>query len=74
MQAKHGIRPKELDEVPDFPTDIGFIWRWYMDMQTLSPLTHSEIRSWSENMHTPLQPDEITLIRELDALYWNAVR
>lgn len=65
-----GRKPKELEEQPDFPEELRYIWEWYLEIRTGDPLTFTEIKSWAELTHQPLLVWEVDLLRTLDRIYW----
>jgi hypothetical protein len=64
--------PQQLNDAPEPPEDILYVWEWWKDIFTGERLMWAEINSWSQL--TGIRPSgvELELIRALDAIYWRA--
>ena len=69
--------PKALIPPTEFPEDIGHIWliflelserRGYSQVGSL-PITYSDIFHYKEVTGTPISPNEVKTILELDRIY-----
>ena len=70
-----GKKPAALKEVVAPPDEIMYLWGWYRDMAAGSErLSYSEILSWSQLYHIRLLAIEVDVIKNLDLIYWSALR
>ena len=71
-----GIRPPDLDG-PAIPHNVAHVWGWFRELNQartsngfgMNPLTYSEIEAWSRISGTVTRPQEIQLLKRLDAVY-----
>ena len=65
-----GKKPLQLVEQPDFPNDLRYVWRYYLEVRGSSQLTWLELNSWASLTQPDLHGWEAELIKKLDGLYW----
>jgi hypothetical protein len=66
-----GRKPRELEDIPLLPEEVGYIWDWYLRVRGHEPLTYSEIASWAALTGADPSPAEVEAIRRLDQLNWS---
>lgn len=68
-----GHKPKQLRELPDMPSELAYIFNWYLQVKGAERLTYSELQSWSGLTKTQLLPTEVEVIMQLDRIYWRVM-
>lgn len=66
-------KPAELENVPELPKELEYLWRWYKQLQSRIPLTWQEIESWSKLTAWVPTPAESETLKHLDAMYRSIV-
>lgn len=51
---------------------MEYIVNWYLELQGTTPLTFTEIKSWSELTGNEPLPWEVEVIKKLDNIYWES--
>lgn len=65
-----GKKPKALEELPEPPESLLYIWEWWKQIVTGERITFLELQAWSQLTGANLLPYEVDLIRRLDAIFW----
>lgn len=65
-----GKLPQKLADRPPLETEMRYIVDWYLELQGVTPLTFTEIKSWAEMTHNDPLPWEVEVIMKLDKIYW----
>lgn len=60
-----GRPPKELLDQPPFPEDIGYLWKWFLELQGSAELTYTEIKNWSELTGREILAWEVDVLKAL---------
>lgn len=68
-----GRKPKQLQEIPEFPNEVAYIFNWYMEVRGLERLTYNELKCWTDLTNTRLLPYEVEVIIKLDRIYWRVM-
>ena len=69
-----GIKPKELDDLPELPASCFNIWKIFVDLHNarpsggmgVSPVLYSEIKAYCDLHNEGLEEWELYLIRAFD--------
>ena len=70
-----GRKPQALVDVVKPPDEIMYLWEWYSDMSAGSEcLTYTDILSWSTLYKINLLAVEVDVIKNLDIVYWRALK
>lgn len=65
-----GRTPPQLAEAAGFPSEMLYIWTIFCELKGVGPINFSDIKAWSELLSVHLIPDEVRLLRKLDAIHW----
>jgi hypothetical protein len=49
---------------------VGYVWRWFLELQSSKELTYAEIHAWADIQGIPVLGCEAGLIMDLDRLKW----
>jgi hypothetical protein len=63
--------------MPDFPESLRKVWHYFIElcgartsgMNGADPLSYSEIKAWNELTCSDITPEEVAIIKRLDAEY-----
>lgn len=66
-----GKKPKQLEEIPDLPEELSYIWDWFREVFSANGLTYTELYHWSSLTGRNLHGWEAQLIMSLDRIYWS---
>lgn len=75
--ARFGAQSPDL-EAP-FAGELILEWFWHLSafrgegVSGPAPIRHADIRDWSVLSHTPLRPEEVTILLQLDQAYRSAL-
>lgn len=69
-----GIRPKELDDMLEFPDGMSEVWKFFTDLNNarasngfgINPISYSEMYSYFKLLEIQPQEWEIEIIKRLD--------
>lgn len=61
--------PKQLAEAEVFPEGLEYIWKYFIELHSETPLSYSEIKSWSTLIYPDILAWEVELLRTLDVVY-----
>lgn len=68
-----GKKPKELDNLIELPPEFAKVWEDFINLSSsrqsgfgISPLTYTEIKSYTELMGIELEPWEVNMIKLFD--------
>ena len=69
-----GIKPKELDDLPELPASCAGIWKIFVDLHnarpsggmSVSPVLYSEIKAYCDLYNEHLEDWELYLIKAFD--------
>ena len=64
-------KPVELEEQPEFPEELRYIYNWYLEMRSADHLSYNEIECWGRLTSQTLLAWEVDLVRTMDRLYWS---
>lgn len=65
-----GVKPKALEEVPECPPDLLYVWEWYLDIFSGTRLSYQEIHYWTLAKNISPHSWEIDLLRSIDKVFW----
>lgn len=63
-------KPKQLEDAPELPQELEYVWEWFREVFTGQPLTFSELHHWSSLTGKSLAGWEAELIKSLDRIFW----
>jgi hypothetical protein len=70
VEATLGVKPKELENEPEFPECLRYVWDWYLGLFSGERLTYTELQNWSAVTKTPIAGWEAELLMSLDRARW----
>lgn len=56
-----------------FPDFVGYVWAWYLELQSGEALTYAEIKAWADITGAPVLGCEARLLLDLDRAKWGAL-
>lgn len=70
-----GIKPKQLDELPELPESCYHLWKIFIDLHNtrqnsgfgVSPISYLEIEAYSRLYSIELDPWELDLLKKFDS-------
>jgi hypothetical protein len=70
-----GKKPKQLAEIPEMPSELGYIWVWFLELDAgrggngfgLNPLSYTEIQAWAYLKRVVLAAWEVEVIKLIDS-------
>lgn len=66
--------PKQLLEHTPLAEELRYLWHYYAEVKPKgSPLTYSELKSWSDLTGKLLAPFEVKALMQLDNLYYSGL-
>ena len=75
-----GVKPKELEEMQEFPKDMSHVWKYFIDLNNArsgngfgaNPISYTEMMSYFQLLD--IMPDEweVDTIRKLDIIALDA--
>lgn len=76
VQKTTGRRPKELDELVDFPQGMYFVWKYFIDLSdsrstgvsSVNPIAYSEMLAYFQLHQIDTLEWEIDVIKRLDKI------
>lgn len=79
---KHGNDTPEGLIAPEFPEQLRHVWEWFSQLQGarvnygfgVAPITYTEMNAWCSMHRIQITPDEVDILKRVDALYLSEVR
>jgi hypothetical protein len=68
-----GKKPQALIDQPELPTEVAYLWEWFLEIQSKETASYTEIENWSRLTQKHLIAFEVQAIRRLDSLYWQVI-
>lgn len=78
IEKQTGITPELLKAAP-FPETLEYLWRDFIELNnartsngyTLNPISFIEIDAWNRLMNKRVTAQEISILKQLDAVFMN---
>lgn len=68
-----GKKPKQLEEQPEFPEDLRYLWEWYGEVKGPEVFSFVELKAWSELTLQKPKAWEVDVMKTLDRVYWKTI-
>lgn len=65
-----GEKPKTLEDKPQMPAELAYIWHWFMELMNKDGIKFAEVESWAKIKGIELLDYELDSIMMLDRIYW----
>lgn len=65
-----GRKPQQLEDAPQLPEELAYLWEWHKEVFTGEPLTFAEMKAWSDMTGKRLLGWESEVVKSLDRAFW----
>lgn len=76
LERQSGFTPDQLKGA-EFPEFFRSVWSYFLELCSArtsngfgaNPITFLDIKTWAELTQTPISPNEVRIIKQLDSIY-----